>query len=61
MQEKSQGRGASTIVSSPVLIIPTAGQVLIVDGNGKQWVKAMTPDDLAYLAERCLAAARETK
>jgi len=53
--------GASTTVSSPVLIIPTPGLLRVVDGSGKEWEKLMTADDFYWLAERCMAAARETE
>jgi len=51
-QAMYQGHSDSSIALSPVLIVPKAGEILIVDGDGKQWIKAMTADDLAYLAER---------
>ena len=56
-----QGRGADTTASSPVLIIPTPGLLRVVDGSGREWEKLMTADDFLWLAERCMAAARETK
>jgi hypothetical protein len=56
-----QDHSESSTASSPVLIIPTPGLLRVVDGSGREWAKLMTADDFYWLAERCMAAARETK